>query len=105
MLLFVFIISYIYFLYLGNHSVTQYPNVVHGHVTNYPQSGLVSSVAAAVNDPDWLQNTFIPAVQKRGAAIIKARKLSSAASAANAAADHMRDWFLGTAPVLFHPPF
>ena len=54
------------------------------------------SVAESVNDQDWLENDFIPTVQQRGAAIIKARGASSAASAANAAIDHMRDWELGT---------
>ena len=54
------------------------------------------SVADSVNDQEWLENDFIPTVQQRGAAIIKARGASSAASAANAAIDHMRDWELGT---------
>ena len=54
------------------------------------------SVAAMINDQDWNANTFLPTVGKRGAAIIEARGVSSAASAANAAIDHMRDWALGT---------
>ena len=54
------------------------------------------SAAEAVGDQDWLENTFIPTVAKRGAAIIEARGLSSAASAANATVEHMRDWALGT---------
>ena len=54
------------------------------------------SVAEAINDQDWNANTFIPTVAKRGAAIIEARGLSSAASAANAAIDHVRDWVLGS---------
>ena len=53
-------------------------------------------MAALINDPSWNANTFLPTVGKRGAAIIEARGLSSAASAANAAIDHMRDWALGT---------
>jgi len=80
----------------GNHSSTQYPDVNHGHVSDFPVDGLHESIRSAVNDEKWLQEAFIPAVQKRGAAVIKARKLSSAASAANAVADHLRDWFLGT---------
>jgi malate dehydrogenase len=55
------------------------------------------SVKAMINDEEWNRSTFLPTVGKRGAAIIEARGLSSAASAANAAIDHMRDWVLGTA--------
>jgi malate dehydrogenase len=73
----------------GNHSATQYPDVVHASVDG-------KSVAEHVNDQDWIENTFIPTVQKRGKAIIEARGASSAASAASAAIDHMRDWWLGT---------
>jgi malate dehydrogenase len=73
----------------GNHSATQYPDVFHSKVKG-------SSGADAVGDPDWIENDFIPTVQKRGAAIIEARGASSAASAANAAIDHVRDWVLGT---------
>ncbi len=73
----------------GNHSTTQYPDLFHCEV-----GGRIA--AEAVNDQDWLENTFIPTVAKRGAAIIEARGASSAASAANAAIDHMRDWALGT---------
>ena len=73
----------------GNHSATQYPDLFHCEVDG-------KSVAESVNDQDWLENDFIPTVQQRGAAIIKARGASSAASAANAAIDHMRDWELGT---------
>ena len=73
----------------GNHSATQYPDLFHCEV-----GGI--SVAETVNDQEWLENQFIPTVQQRGAAIIKARGASSAASAANAAIDHMRDWELGT---------
>ncbi len=74
----------------GNHSVTQYPDLFHCEVDG-------QNAAALVNDQAWLENDFIPTVAKRGAAIIEARGLSSAASAANAAIDHMRTWALGTA--------
>lgn len=73
----------------GNHSATQYPDMHHCNVSGKPASTLVSQ--------DWVAKEFIPTVQQRGAAIIKARGLSSAASAANAAIEHMRDWALGTA--------
>jgi malate dehydrogenase len=73
----------------GNHSATQYPDLFHCEV-----NGRIA--AEVVADQDWLENTFIPAVQQRGAAIIEARGASSAASAANAAIDHMRDWISGT---------
>jgi len=75
----------------GNHSATQYPDVFHARV----KGG--SAFDAVGNDQQWLEADFIPTVQQRGAAIIKARGLSSAASAANAAVDHMRTWALGTA--------
>ncbi len=75
----------------GNHSATQYPDLFHAEVKG-------QNAAALVNDQAWLENDFIPTVQQRGAAIIEARGLSSAASAANAAIDHMRTWALGTAP-------
>ncbi len=74
----------------GNHSATQYPDIFHAEVEG-------KNAAAQVNDQAWVEGTFIPTVQKRGAAIIEARGLSSAASAANAAIDHVRDWALGTA--------
>jgi malate dehydrogenase len=74
----------------GNHSATQYPDIFHAKVKG-------QNAAEAVNDQDWLENDFIPTVQKRGAAIIEARGASSAASAANAAIDHVHDWVLGTA--------
>lgn len=73
----------------GNHSSTQYPDV-----TNATVQG--KSVIDTINDESWLRNTFIPTVQQRGAAIIKSRGLSSAASAANAALAHTRDRALGT---------
>jgi malate dehydrogenase len=73
----------------GNHSSTQYPDLMHCEVDG-------TQAYALVDDHDWVENDFIPTVAKRGAAIIQARGASSAASAANAAVDHMRDWVLGT---------
>jgi len=73
----------------GNHSTTQYPDVFHCEVGGQPAAELV--------DEAWLESDFIPTVAKRGAAIIEARGASSAASAANAAIDHVHDWVLGTA--------
>jgi malate dehydrogenase len=73
----------------GNHSATQYPDLFHAKVKG-------KNAAEVVNDQDWIENDFIPTVQKRGAAIIEARGMSSAASAANAAIDHVHDWVLGT---------
>ena len=73
----------------GNHSTTQYPDLFHCEVNG-------KSAAELINDQAWLENDFIPTVGKRGAAIIEARGASSAASAANAAIDHMHDWALGT---------
>jgi len=72
----------------GNHSATQYPDLSHCSVNGKPAKDLV--------DQNWIENDFIPTVQQRGAAIIKARGASSAASAASSAIDHMRDWALGT---------
>jgi malate dehydrogenase len=72
----------------GNHSATQYPDINHCSVDGAAANDLV--------DQAWVEADFIPTVQQRGAAIIKARGLSSAASAANAAIEHMRDWALGT---------
>jgi malate dehydrogenase len=74
----------------GNHSATQYPDLFHTEV-----GGKIA--AEVVGDQAWIENDFIPTVQKRGAAIIEARGASSAASAASAAIDHMHDWSLGTA--------
>lgn len=73
----------------GNHSATQYPDISHTQIKGKwaPQ---------VINDQTWVRNTFIPAVQQRGAAIINARGASSAASAANAAIEHIRDWVYGT---------
>jgi len=73
----------------GNHSSTQYPDIHHATVSGKPALGLV--------DQAWYKDTFIPTVQQRGAAIIKARGASSAASAASAAVDHMHTWVHGTA--------
>jgi malate dehydrogenase len=72
----------------GNHSATQYPDLHHATVDGKPALSLV--------DPSWFKDSFIPTVQQRGAAIIKARGTSSAASAAAAAIDHVHDWMLGT---------
>ena len=72
----------------GNHSATQYPDLHHALISDAP--------ATADLDMDWYANEFIPTVQQRGAAIIEARGASSAASAANAAIDHMRSWALGS---------
>jgi malate dehydrogenase len=74
----------------GNHSTTQYPDLFHCEVGG-------RNAYEAVGDHDWVDQTFIPTVAKRGAAIIEARGASSAASAANAAVDHIRSWALGTA--------
>ena len=74
----------------GNHSSTQYPDADHATIAGKP-------VAESIKDQDWLANQFIPTVQKRGAAVIAARKLSSAMSAAKAACDHMASWWQGTA--------
>jgi malate dehydrogenase len=78
----------------GNHSATQYPDVFQAE---YVDGGDGKKVWPLIDDQAWLEGTFIPTVQKRGAAIIEARGLSSAASAANAAIDHVRNWVLGTA--------
>ena len=72
----------------GNHSATQYPDLNHCFVKGQPARSLV--------DADWIEKTFIPTVQQRGTAIIKARGASSAASAGSAAIDHIRDWFRGS---------
>lgn len=73
----------------GNHSATQYPDINHCLVQGKPARSLV--------DAAWIEKDFIPVVQQRGAAIIKARGASSAASAGSAAIDHVRDWFRGSA--------
>jgi malate dehydrogenase len=73
----------------GNHSATQYPDLFHASAGG-------KKIWPMIKDQAWLENDFIPTIQKRGAAIIDARGLSSAASAANAAIDHIRDWVKGT---------
>ena len=73
----------------GNHSVTQYPDLFHAEVDG-------KNAYELVGDHAWVDGTYIPTVAKRGAAIIEARGASSAASAANAAVDHIRSWALGT---------
>ena len=73
----------------GNHSTTQYPDLVHAKVSG-------RSAWDAIDDEAWIKDEFIPRVQKRGAEVIETRGASSAASAANAAVDHVRDWILGT---------
>jgi malate dehydrogenase len=74
----------------GNHSATQYPDLFNTLVRG-------QNAAELINDQGWLESTFLPTVQKRGAAVIEARGASSAGSAANATIGHMRDWVLGTA--------
>ena len=73
----------------GNHSATQYPDLFRAEVNG-------ENAAVLVNDQQWLETEFIPTVQQRGAAVIDARGASSAASAASAAVNHIRDWALGT---------
>lgn len=73
----------------GNHSATQYPDVNHAEIDG-------NKAVDLINDPAWVENHFIPTVQKRGTVVIEARGLSSAASAANAAIDHVHDWVFGT---------
>jgi len=73
----------------GNHSTTQYPDLFHAEIGG-------RAASEVVDDRKWLESDFLPTVQKRGAAVIEARGASSAASAANAAVDHVRDWWLGT---------
>lgn len=75
----------------GNHSSTQYPDLRHARIEGKPAPEVLS-------DDAWIRETFIPLVQQRGAAVIAARGLSSAASAANAAIDHVRTWAFGTEP-------
>ena len=73
----------------GNHSATQYPDAYHALIDGKP-------AAEVIGDDAWIKETFIPTVQKRGAAIIEARGQSSAASAANAAINHVQSWYHGT---------
>lgn len=74
----------------GNHSATQYPDAFHAEINGKP-------AAKVIDDDAWIKETFIPTVQKRGAAVIEARGQSSAASAANAAINHVQTWYHGTA--------
>lgn len=78
----------------GNHSSTQFPDLRHASVQL--ENGEVKDAYSAINDDNWIKNQFIPTVQKRGAAIIAARKLSSAMSAAKAICDHLRNIWYGT---------
>ncbi|KAL7746578.1 Malate dehydrogenase, cytoplasmic [Sorochytrium milnesiophthora] len=84
----------------GNHSNTQFPDVAHGYVVGHTNGVAAKSqrksIAEAVNDDAWLRGEFIKTVSMRGAAVIAARKLSSAMSAAKAACDHIKDWHFGT---------
>jgi malate dehydrogenase len=73
----------------GNHSASQFPDIANAEIAGRP-------APEVIDDQEWLIGEFIPTVQKRGAAVIEARGASSAASAANAAIDHVRDWALGT---------
>jgi len=82
----------------GNHSSTQYPDARHSLVRKGNEE---IKLLEALPDTPWLQEQFLTTVQKRGAAVIAARKMSSAMSAAKAACDHMRDWWQGTAPGSF----
>jgi malate dehydrogenase len=75
----------------GNHSGTQYPDLDHAEIRG-------RRVRDSLPDQNWIEREFIPVVQKRGAAVIEARGLSSAASAANAAITHMHDWMVGSQP-------
>jgi len=75
----------------GNHSATQYPDAYHAEIKGTP-------APQVINDEAWLKDTFVPTVQKRGAAVIEARGASSAASAANAAINHVQTWYHGTTP-------
>lgn len=77
----------------GNHSATQYPDLSHTQIT---KDGSTTAAKTMINDDKWIKDVFIPKVQKRGAEIIQARGASSAASAAGAAIDHIRDWHFGT---------
>lgn len=76
----------------GNHSTTQFPDLAHASVTI---NGQKQAARQAINDDDWVKHAFITTVQKRGGAVIAARKLSSAMSAAKAICDHMHDWWFG----------
>lgn len=88
----------------GNHSSTQYPDIDYAILEGINLDSYTKAyvpVKSLIGNDKWVEGEFIKTVQQRGAAIIQARKLSSAASAATAACDHMRDWVLGTAPVIY----
>jgi len=80
----------------GNHSSTQFPDVSHGFVSDYPKAGDKTEITKAITDDLWVKGDFIKIVQERGGAVIAARKSSSAASASKAIVDHARSWLLGT---------
>lgn len=80
----------------GNHSSTQFPDARCAMILDYPKPGQISSLTSILNDLEWLRNDFILGVQERGAAVIAARKLSSALSASRAITNHMHDWWFGT---------
>ena len=85
----------------GNHSSTQYPDIDYAYVDNHNTGNFFANIPikSLIADNKWVEGEFMKTIQQRGAAIIAARKLSSAASAASAACDHIRDWFLGTPEV------
>jgi malate dehydrogenase len=85
----------------GNHSATQYPDLDNAFIQDHQTNNFIGNVPvkSLVSDEKWIQGEFMKTVQQRGGAIIAARKFSSAASAASAACDHVRDWFLGTEEV------
>eukprot|EP00126_Sphaerothecum_destruens_P015332 Sdes_comp9287_c0_seq1m772 len=82
----------------GNHSSTQYPDVSHAVIHGYGPDKKDVPLSSLIQDETYLHQEFVSTIQSRGAAVIKARKLSSAMSAAKAIVDHMRDWWCGTAP-------
>jgi len=88
----------------GNHSSTQYPDAEYAVIENHKTSNFLGNlpVKSLIADDKWIQSEFIKCVQQRGAAVIAARKLSSAASAGNAICDHMRDWIIGTPEVIYY---
>jgi len=83
----------------GNHSATQYPDIDYAYVDTKDLGSIKTHlpVKSLINDDKWIQGEFLKIIQQRGAAILQARKISSVASAASSACDHMRDWYVGTA--------
>eukprot|EP01107_Rhizomastix_libera_P004771 TRINITY_DN17867_c0_g1_i1.p1 TRINITY_DN17867_c0_g1~~TRINITY_DN17867_c0_g1_i1.p1 ORF type:complete len:354 (+),score=72.92 TRINITY_DN17867_c0_g1_i1:23-1084(+) len=79
----------------GNHSSTQYPDVSHGYINDFLGQGTKTPITVAIPDAEWYK-TLVTTVQLRGAQVLEARKASSAASAATAICDHLRDWIMGT---------